>query len=550
MPDRETTTYVPWRLLGGLLVGSLVVSVFSLLRPFSLTLEDHVLDTLSALYALFLAGVCFHGSRGLLSMPSPSNSPKWAERRLIPALLGMGTLWLALSLLAWAYETFHAQQAPFYPAWYHLFSFGIFPFFIAAVLLLPAQNLSRLSRLRILLDSLIIMVTVATLYGYLVLVPILVTTRGTLLEKTVGSLFTAVDLVLLFCLLFVALQAIRAAIWQVISLLTLATLILFVGHVVYLSLVLSTQASLLLRPNPGVLVSGALIAIAAQRMCRVLSQEAPVEGDSVTLLEETGAFARGKTAASTALLLIFALLLLSLAIQHANVYTPGRLLGVGIGGTSILVLLVLRLSFAARELHRLKRDLQEKNSELGLLNAQLEKLAASDPLTGVSNHRALVTKLTQALAQAEVQRMPCSLLFIDIDDFKSINDRHGHAVGDLVLCQFVGVVAAILHPQDYLGRWGGEEFLAILPEQDLTKAYMAAERIRAAVSAHFFAAQADLHVTCSVGVATYPQIAPTFDQLLNRADQALYVAKHLGRNHTCLAEPAKETDVESSAGGE
>lgn len=88
---------------------------------------------------------------------------------------------------------------------------------------------------------------------------------------------------------------------------------------------------------------------------------------------------------------------------------------------------------------------------------------------------------------------------------------------------------------------GGEEFLAILPGQDLSKAYRTAERIRAAISAQRFAERADLHVTCSVGVATYPQIASDFDQLLNRADQALYVAKHLGRNHTYLAEPSKET---------
>lgn len=548
MPDRETTTYIPWRLLTGLLLGSLVLGVFSLLRPFSLTFEDHILDTLSALYALFLAGVCFHGSRQLLHMPSPSDASKWAERRFIPALLGTGTLWMALALLVWTYEAFQKQQAPPYPAWYHLLSFGAFPFFIMATLLLLAQNLSRLSRLRILLDSLIIMTTVATLYGYVVLVPMLVTSEGTLLEKTVGSLFTAVDLVLLFCLLFVALQAIRAVIWQVIILLTLATLILFIGHVVFLSMLLSTKASLTLRPSPGVLGSLALLAVAAQTMRRVLSQGAPVGDGPALLLEETEVFARGKTVFSSALLLIFALLLLSLTIQHANVYTPARFQVVEIGGTSILVLLVLRQLFSTRELNRLKRDLQRKNSELCLLNAQLEKLAASDPLTGVSNHRTVIAQLTKVLAQAKVQQMLCSLLFIDLDDFKAINDRYGHTVGDLVLCQFAGLVTSILRPGDCLGRWGGQEFLAILPGQTLAQAFMVAERVRAAVSEQCFAEQADLHVTCSLGVATYPQQATDLDQLLDRADQALYVAKRLGRNHTCLAEPGKETPAEPSTG--
>ena len=105
----------------------------------------------------------------------------------------MGTLWVALALLGWLSQTIWTKPVPTYPSLYHVLSFGAYPFLIVAVLLLPSRNLSRLSRLRILLDSLMIMTTVATLYGYVILVP--------LLEKIVGSLFTAADLVLIFALL-------------------------------------------------------------------------------------------------------------------------------------------------------------------------------------------------------------------------------------------------------------------------------------------------------------------------------------------------------------
>jgi len=391
-----------------------------------------------------------------------------------------------------------------------------------AVLLLPSKNLSRLSRLRILLDSLIIMTTVATLYCYVILVPIFVTTKGTLLEKIVGSLSTAADLVLLFCLLFVSLQAIRGGVRQVIALLTLALVLFLVGHAVALSLLLSTEAHLTIGPNPGMLGSLTLVAVAAQTMRRVLDQGTPAERGPAVLLEETGAFAHGRTWLASVLVLIFALLLVSLAIQPANVYTPARLHVVEVGGTSILIVLVLRQLLSAHELNALKRDLRAKN-------AQLDQLAASDPLTGVPNHRTLVARLDEEVARAKEQQTACSVLFLDIDHFKAINDQYGHSAGDLVLCQVARLAASILGSEACLGRWGGEEFIAILPGQDLRAAHEVAERIRTQVSQQVFASEHKLRVTCSLGIATYPQTAASRDGLIDAADQAMYEAKHLGR---------------------
>ncbi|GHO81141.1 hypothetical protein KSD_89120 [Ktedonobacter sp. SOSP1-85] len=533
--DSETpapTTSIPRRVFVGLLLGSLVLGAFTFLRPFRLTFGGQLLDALSILYALFLALVCFRGSWGLLSMVGPPGTGTQTGRRFIPFLLGMSTLWAALALLGWVSETMWTQRASTYPTLFHVLELGVYPFFIAAVLLLPSPNLSRLSRLRILLDSLIILATVVTLYVYVFAVPMLVTTRLTLLEKTLGSLFVTANLVSLFCLLFVAFQTVHVGIRKVIALLTLAMVIFLVGHVVYYTLLHSAEASLTTGPDPGLLGSLTLIAVAAQTMRRVLVQGTPAERGPTVLLEETWAFAHWKIWLVSILVLIFALLLVSLAIQPANVYTPARLQVVEFGGTGILILLVLRQLLVTHELYILKQDLRETN-------AQLDRLAASDPLTGVPNYRTLVNTLGEELERAKAQQTTCSILFMDIDQFKAVNDQYGHAVGDLVLCQVAGLAASLLRSEDCLGRWGGEEFVAILPGQGPTEAFTVAERIRMRVSEQVFAGQKDLHVSCSLGVATYPQMATEREWLLICADQAMYEAKRLGRNQSCLAKLEK-----------
>jgi len=281
-------------------------------------------------------------------------------------------------------------------------------------------------------------------------------------------------------------------------------------HVVYHALLFSTEANLTIGPHPGMLGSLTLIAVAAQTMRRVLGQGSPAERGPAVLLEET-AYAFWKTWLVSVLVLIFALLLVSLAIQHANAYTPARLQVVEVGGTSILIMLVLRQLSATHELNSLKRELREKK-------AQLDKLAACDALTGVPNYRTLLNTLDEELERAKVQQTTCSVLFVDIDSSKAINDQYGHAVGDLVLCRVAGVAASLLHSQGCLGRLGGEEFVAVLPGHDSAEAFTVAERIRTRVSEQIFAGQEDLHVTCSLGVATYPQTATEQERLLLCAD--------------------------------
>jgi diguanylate cyclase (GGDEF)-like protein len=167
----------------------------------------------------------------------------------------------------------------------------------------------------------------------------------------------------------------------------------------------------------------------------------------------------------------------------------------------------------------------------------MQHIAASDPLTGVANRRALNERLVAAMALVERHAQPLSLLMLDIDGFKQINDQHGHASGDAVLVELAGLMSEQLRVSDHLGRWGGEEFLVLAPSTPLASALELAERIRCATLAHRFAhGQA---VTISIGVAqALPGERP--EQLVARADVALYEAKRLGRNQVRLhrAEPS------------
>lgn len=159
-------------------------------------------------------------------------------------------------------------------------------------------------------------------------------------------------------------------------------------------------------------------------------------------------------------------------------------------------------------------------------------LASQDALTGVANRRALMQALERELARAARQRTPLALLMLDIDHFKHVNDRYGHLAGDQVLCHVVDVVRQRLRAQDFMGRFGGEEFLLLLPDTEQQGAQQLGQQLCQAVQA----APCDwcnqrIAVTVSVGVASAPAGLPgDWEALLHAADKALYRAKDNGRN--------------------
>jgi len=157
--------------------------------------------------------------------------------------------------------------------------------------------------------------------------------------------------------------------------------------------------------------------------------------------------------------------------------------------------------------------------------------AVVDPLTGLFNRQALTVRAHELIEQARVSGMPLAVLMGDLDEFKRVNDHHGHHVGDAVLRETASTLRATLRTFDYIYRYGGEEFVILLPGTDEARALATAERVRDAIAA---AHPADLRITLSIGVSVGDGRASDFEDLLIAADRALYRAKGEGRNRVCL----------------
>jgi diguanylate cyclase (GGDEF)-like protein len=171
-------------------------------------------------------------------------------------------------------------------------------------------------------------------------------------------------------------------------------------------------------------------------------------------------------------------------------------------------------------------------------NLSLQKLAISDPLTGVYNRRFFDMRLSEEFRLAVRHHLPLSVLLLDIDHFKRINDTHGHPVGDQVLVKVADMVQRSLRHSDCLARYGGEEFVLLLPLTDKRGAMAKAEEIRLAIKEMSFDVDVDeMRLTVSLGVSSYdPGLSIEPDSLIALADQALYAAKQGGRDQVRFAE--------------
>jgi len=211
----------------------------------------------------------------------------------------------------------------------------------------------------------------------------------------------------------------------------------------------------------------------------------------------------------------------------------------GITAVSIGMILAIILWTKTAETIRQERlialqqeELTKKNLELELKNQELESIAAYDTLTGLYNRRQMQLLADQELRRAKRDGQPLSMLLADIDRFKTINDRYGHPVGDKLLIHLTGIFRARLRESDLASRWGGEEFLVLLPKAGLDHAMMIAEDLRKSVEAEC------LHVpphriccTISIGVSALDlSHEEPFMDAYREADRALYLAKEQGRN--------------------
>lgn len=222
------------------------------------------------------------------------------------------------------------------------------------------------------------------------------------------------------------------------------------------------------------------------------------------------------------------------------------------GGTAFLMLLAMYMQLlkrrsAEKEEARKAADiaheqLEAKHNELEILSQHLKAMATSDPLTGCHNRHYFTEIAGKMVSAAYRHNRQISVLMLDIDFFKKINDTWGHPAGDEVLKAVAAACQSVLRQPDFLVRFGGEEFVAILPDTNMDEAIVAAERLRNAVqSLTVPAEETELNVTLSIGISEFANGEASLDKALARADIALYHAKHGGRNCCVAYRPEMET---------
>lgn len=194
-----------------------------------------------------------------------------------------------------------------------------------------------------------------------------------------------------------------------------------------------------------------------------------------------------------------------------------------------------------RRLHELNANLSMTASTLEQANKELEASANTDTLTGLLVRRAFLLRFTQEMDRSRRTGKPLAVAILDLDHFKRVNDTYGHPVGDLVLKRFADVLRRKLRSIDIAGRWGGEEFVVLLPETPIDQATLVLDRVRCAIAEERFPSPADnLVVTMSAGLTGVDFVTDNPEEIIGMADKALYEAKESGRNRICASQSQKQ----------
>ncbi|HEX2171318.1 MAG TPA: diguanylate cyclase [Dehalococcoidia bacterium] len=249
------------------------------------------------------------------------------------------------------------------------------------------------------------------------------------------------------------------------------------------------------------LAEGAPIRLPAAEDTALLGQALPPTGTSLYLPLASKGLAVG---------------LLALGSQHAEAFAPALL--------RLLSTLSVTIAVAV---------------DNARLYAQTRLVADTDPLTGLYNHRYMQDVIENELARADRSHRPFAIMMIDLDRFKSYNDTYGHPAGDRLLHDMAGMLATICRRTDTVGRYGGDEFIILLPETNAAQAQVLGNRIHAAYRA--LAADRDydsVGISLSIGIAMYPADGQVRQQLINAADAAMYRAKHQGGGRIAVASTA------------
>lgn len=238
----------------------------------------------------------------------------------------------------------------------------------------------------------------------------------------------------------------------------------------------------------------------------------------------------------------------SVAFEYTHTTMDGpRILAV------IISLMIAGPTDAPQRFAYVAEDVTERKQTEADLRATHDLYAfqsSHDQLTGMLNRRAITDHIDAELARANRGSYPLSLALLDIDHFKAVNDQHGHLMGDRALIHIAQILKQTVRPFDWVGRWGGEEFLVVLSSTGLDEACMIAERLRTQIAANPLRRpdETDLHLTVSIGIASTGlslESAGDLKHLFRQADDALYTAKRNGRNQIRCTAPVATTDADS-----
>lgn len=267
------------------------------------------------------------------------------------------------------------------------------------------------------------------------------------------------------------------------------------------------------------------------------AQAGPLRGavfPVLTLILMFGMFqlrARKAYALSLSALALFGLVMAVMAVRQPQAYPPE----VEIGHFLMLACMLPAVGMLTARLSVIRRRLSEQREELARALAQLQAIATRDELTGLPNRRQMQALMDQELLRALRHHHDFCIALVDLDHFKRVNDDHGHAAGDAVLRAFAEAGQAALRATDVLARWGGEEFIVLLPDTAMPPALGGMERLRQQIEALAIDAGGGrtLSVTVSIGLTGHHR-SDALAQTLERADRLLYQAKAEGRNRICI----------------
>ncbi len=213
----------------------------------------------------------------------------------------------------------------------------------------------------------------------------------------------------------------------------------------------------------------------------------------------------------------------------------------------------LQLQETHREQEISIQQQQELLAEVDRLYREQSLAAITDAITGLPNHRAVMSRIQEELARCERSQSSCAILFLDLDHFKRVNDTWGHLAGDAILREVALRLRTTLRVEDFVGRYGGEEFAIVLTDTDILGASEIAERLRQNIAEQPCIWQAEdgmtnitIPITASIGVAAYLLHGVTREELVERADHAMYHAKQGGRNRVCIADLPEQDLLQST----